>query len=320
MQIFDGQLRFGIHSGQQHATYDEYRHLWQMAEAWGLDWASVYDHFMPMPSPAGPEGPYLEGLTLLAAMAAQTTRVRCGILVTGVTYRHPAVLAKMAATIDQVSGGRLEFGIGGAWYELEHNQYGIPFPPPGQRLRMMGEAAAILKSMWTEPRTTFQGRYFSVTDALCEPKGVQQPIPLWIGGGGEKLTLRMVAQYADGWHSFGMPIDAYKRKLDILSEHCRAVGRDPGDIRKSIGVGAIIGATEAEVRELQGRLPQGGRQPTIVGTPEQCAEQLIPYVRLGVGDFLLGARGNQSQDAWRIMELFAKEVAPAVKAAAPRAA
>lgn len=315
-QIFEGQLRFGIHSGQQNSTYDQYRHLWQQAEAWGLDWASVYDHFMPMPSPAGPEGPCLEGLTLLAAMAAQTSQLRCGILVVGVTYRNPAVLAKMATTIDQISGGRLEFGIGGAWYELEHQQYGIPFPPPGQRLRMMGEAAEILKSMWTKKRTTFKGRYYTITDALCEPKGVQQPIPLWIGGGGEQVTLRMVAKYADGWHGFAGPIEQYQHKLDVLAGHCREVGRDPGDIRKSVGVSAIIGESEAEVRELQARAPEGGRPPTMIGTPEQCAEQLMPWVRLGVGDFLLGARGNQNEDAWRIMELFATKVAPAARAAA----
>lgn len=258
----------------------------------------------------------MEGLTLLSAMAAQTSRIRCGILVVGVTYRNPAVLAKMATTIDQVSHGRLEFGIGGAWYELEHNQYGIPFPPPGQRLRMMGEAAQILKSMWSQPRTTFKGRYYTITDALCEPKGVQQPIPLWIGGGGEQVTLRMVAQHADGWHSFGGPIEQYQHKLDVLAEHCRAVGRDPGDIRKSIGVGVIVGETEAEAREAQARAGDTGRRAPIVGTPEQVAEQLLPYVRLGVGDFLLGARGNQDEAAWRNMELFATKVAPAVRALA----
>lgn len=316
MQIFEGQIRFGIHAGQQHTTFDDYAELWRVAEELGFDWASVFDHFVPIFS--DPEGPCYDGLTLLAAMAAQTSTIRCGILVVGNTYRHPAVLANMATTIDHISKGRLELGIGAGWWEMEHEQYGIPLHKPGRRIRMLGEATQIIKSLWTEERTTFEGRYYNLENAMCEPKPEQQPsIPLWIGGAGEKLTLRVVAESADGWNTFFGPIDAYKHKLDVLADHCRAVGRDPGDIRKSLVVQAIVGETEAEVEErlaaqaaARNVEPEMLRQGAIVGTPEQCAAQLKPYVDIGVGDFIIGARAPVD---YRALELVAKELAPRVR-------
>lgn len=321
MQIFEGQVRFGIHSGQQHTTFADYLNLWTTAESLGYDWASTFDHFLPIQS--DPEGPCFDGLTLLSAMAAHTTRIRCGILVVGVTYRNPAVLANIATTIDHVSGGRLELGIGAAWYEMEHDQYGIPFPPIGRRARMLSETAQILKGLWTQHRTTFQGRYYTITDALCEPKPVQQPyIPLWMGGAGEKLTLRVVAEHADGWNTFYMPQDAYKHKLSVLADHCRDVGRDPADIRKSLVIQAAVGETEAEVQERVQRLAAGRnvdvdslRERAIIGTPEQCVEQLLPYVRLGVGDFIIGARPPADV---RTLDLIANKVAPVIKAEGSR--
>jgi len=314
--IFEGQIRFGIHSGPQNTTFADYFDLWRTAEELGFDWASVFDHFIPMGP--DPEGPCFEGLTLLSAMAAHTSRIRCGILVVGNTYRNPALLAKIAATIDHVSGGRLELGIGAGWYELEHNEYGIPFHTVGRRIRMLGETARILKSLWTEHKTTFKGRYYALTDATCEPKPVQKPhIPLWVGGAGEQLTLRVVAESADGWNTFFAPLDAYKHKLDVLAAHCRDVGRHPGEIRKSLVIQALVGETEAEVEEAARR--QGGgnadlaalRQRSLVGTPEQCVEQLLEYARLGVGDFIIGARPPANR---RTLELIAKRVAPVVKA------
>jgi len=317
LQIFDGQLRFGIHSGQQNATFDQYLHLWKTAEALGFDWASVFDHFMPMPQSGGPPGPCFEGMTMLAAMAAHTERLRCGNLVVGVTYRNPAVLAKEGATIDQISGGRLELGIGGGWYEQEHDQYGIPFPPTGTRIKMMTEVAQILKSLWTQEKTTFKGRYYTITEALCDPKCVQQPhAPIWIGGAGEQLTLRAVARYADGWNTFAMETDAYRHKLDVLAGHCREAGRDPGDIRKSLVFGLTLVESADEARHARERAGSGGRRAGFVGTPDECVEYLKPYLDLGVGDFLLRATAAQGPEDWRTMELYARQVMPAVKSLA----
>ena len=321
MQIFEGLIRFGIHAGPQHTSYEDYLRLWKAAEDLGYDWASVFDHFLPIQS--DPTGPCFEGLTLLAAMAAHTTRIRCGILVVGNTYRNPAVLANMAATIDHVSGGRLEFGMGAGWYEMEHQEYGVPFYTVGRRIRMLGEAVKIVKGLWTESRTNFEGRYYTISDALCEPKPVQRPhMPLWIGGSGEKLTLRVVAESADGWNTFLMPEDAYQHKLNALEGHCRDVGRESSDIRKSFVLQAVVRETEAEVEECLREMalamkaePRMLRQRMVAGTPEQVAERLLPYVEMGVGDFIIGARAPADMQT---IELVAKEVAPVVKARSER--
>jgi F420-dependent oxidoreductase-like protein len=316
VSLFPDHLRFGIHAGQQYTDFPSYLELWQTAEELGLDWASVFDHFMPIQ--ADPTGPCFEGLSLLAAMAAHTTRIRCGIIVVGVTYRSPAVLANIAATIDHVSGGRLEFGLGGAWYELEHQQYGIPFPRIGERLAMMGEAAVILKSLWSEPKTTFSGRHYQLRDAMCEPKPLQAPrMPLWIGGSGERVTLRHVAAEADGWNTFLMPVDEFDHKLRVLDGHCQDVGRDRADIRIQLVLQAVLGADEREAAEqLQVRAAGLGveaealRDRVLAMTPEQLAEHLRPYVERGVGDFLLLARPPMDR---RTLELYAGEVAPALR-------
>lgn len=314
---FPEGLRFGIHGGQQYTDLPDYLELWRTVEDLGLDWASVFDHFLPIQR--DPTGPCFEGPTLLSALAAHTHRLRIGIIVVGVTYRHPAVLANIATTIDHVSGGRLEFGIGGAWNELEHNQYGIPFPPIGQRLAMMGEAAQILKSMWTEQATTFDGRHYQLKDAWCEPKPIQQPrIPLWIGGSGERVTMRWVAKEADGWNTFMTPLDEFDHKLEVLDGHCRDVGRDRSEIRIQLAAGGIVlGADEKEAGEqLRARAAALNEKPDdrlrgMAMTPEQFTEHLKPYVDRGVGDILVGARPPMDR---RTLELFAGEVAPALRA------
>lgn len=315
MQIFNGELRFGIHAGQQNLTLAEYVELWQVTERLGYDWASVFDHFLPIMS--DPEGPCFEGPTLLSALAAQTKKLRCGIIVIGITYRNPAILAKIATTIDHVSNGRMELGIGGAWYEMEHNQYGIDFPSIGKRLDMLGEAAKIIKGLWTQKRTTFDGRYYKITDALHEPKPLQQPHPpIWVGGGGEKKTLRVVAESADGWNTFLMPMDQYQHKLDVLAGHCADVGRDPGDVRKQLGMFAMVRESEAEVEEFKKQYANmsssGPNMTPLAGTPEQCVEQLLPYVKAGVGDFLLLVR-SPSPDNIQTLELFAQKVVPVIR-------
>jgi alkanesulfonate monooxygenase SsuD/methylene tetrahydromethanopterin reductase-like flavin-dependent oxidoreductase (luciferase family) len=297
VQIHAGELRFGVHSGQQYSDFPGYLDLWRTAEAAGLDWASVFDHFMPIQ--ADPAGPCFEGL--------------------GVTYRHPAVLAKMAATIDHVSGGRLELGIGAAWYELEHGQYGIPFPRIGVRMDMLDETAHILRSLWTNERSTFEGRHFTLRDAMAEPKPLQERLPLWVGGSGERRTLRIVAEHADGWNTFLADHETYQHKLDVLAAHCADVGRDPEDIRKQVVLQAVLGETEAEAEEnlreraaIRGVAAEQMRRGMIVGTPEQCAERCEVAREQGVGDFLLGARPPADK---RSIELFARDVAGALRAA-----
>jgi F420-dependent oxidoreductase-like protein len=315
MQIFGNDIRFGVHSGQQNTSFDDYRDLWVRSEELGYDWVSDFDHFRPIMS--DPTGPQFEGPTALAAMAERTSRVRCGMLVLGVTYRHPAVVANIAATIDHVSGGRLELGMGAAWFELEHEQYGIPFPRIGVRMDMLDDACHILRSLWTRETTTFEGKHFQLKDARLEPKPVQERLPLVIGGSGERRTLRIVAEHADIWNGFYGDLDEYRHKLDVLARHCADVGRDPADVRKSLTYRAILDedeqAAHERVREIYGGPPpEGIRTMMIVGTPEQCVERLRGYADAGVGDFLLGAHAPIDQ---RTIELVAESVAPALKAA-----
>ena len=223
-------LSFGIKTSPQHTTYDAMLTVWKDAEAIPvIEHAWLFDHFAPIQGDVS--GPCLEGWTVLAAFAAVTERLRLGLMVTGNTYRHPAVLAKIAATVDVISKGRLDFGIGAGWNVYEHESMGIPLYKPGERIRRLGEACEIVKRLFTEPTVDFDGRYYQLADARSEPNPVQRPYPPFvIGGSGEKLTLRIVAQYADIWNYAGGTPEAFSHKVTVLREHCAAVGRDPGEI------------------------------------------------------------------------------------------
>lgn len=230
------RLRFGVKTAPQSTTYEAMKKVWLEADSLpSVEHAWLFDHFMPINGDTG--GPCLEGWTLLSAFAALTSRVRLGLMVTGNTYRHPAVLAKIGATVDVISGGRLDFGLGAGWNETEHNAYGIPLYTPGERIRRLGEACEVIKRMWTETAPSFEGRYYQIKDAYCEPKPVQKPAPPFvIGGGGEKLTLRVVAQYADVWNFVGGDLANFQHKSAILDEHCAVVGRDPSAIERSVQI------------------------------------------------------------------------------------
>lgn len=315
-QCFDGQLRFGVHAGPQHATAVQVRDLWQTAEEVGLDWVSVFDHFQPI-GDADRDGPCFEGFTTLAAMAAATERVRCGIVVTGVTYRHPAVVAKMAATIDHFSGGRMELGMGAAWNAAEHQEYGMRFPSIPERMDRLDEALTVIRLLLEAERPSFSGHYYSLDAARANPRPLQERLPIWVGGAGERRTLPIVARRADGWNTFLVPVEVYRRKLDVLARCCREIGRDPAEIRKALVVHAVLGrsAAEAEARlaERAARLgvtvEQLRRTTEVVGEPAQLVDTLAPMVRLGVGDFLLQWRPPVDRE---MLELFAGEVAPAL--------
>lgn len=226
------QVRFGIKTAQMGGTYVEMRDAWLAADRLGFDTAWGHDHLLNQDDTSARED---EGWIALAALLAQTSRIRGGLMVTSNTFRHPAVLTKMATTTDVVSDGRLEVGLGAGWMEEEHRQYGIPLPPVGERMRRLDEACRILKALWTEPRATVEGEFYAVRDAYHEPKPVQKPHPpLVIGGGGEKVLLRIVARYADEWNlSKGTP-EEFAHKSRVLEGHCRAVGRDPSEIERSI--------------------------------------------------------------------------------------
>src|SRR5438477_12998547 len=192
----------------------------------------LFDHFVPINGHV--EGPCMDGWTLLAALASVTRRLRLGLMVGCNGYRHPAVLAKMATTVDQVSGGRLEMGLGAGWFELEYNMYGIPFPPPAQRIRELDEACQVIKLLWTQELSNFEGKHYTLHEARHEPKPVQKPYPpLVIGGSGEQLTLRVVAKHADMYNGPGGDLEVLAHKNKVLDGHCAKIGRDPKEIRRS---------------------------------------------------------------------------------------
>jgi F420-dependent oxidoreductase-like protein len=227
-------LSFGIKTAPMHTTYEGIRKVWKDADSIPVfEHAWLFDHFAPIRGSL--DGPCLEAWTLLSALAAETKRLRIGVMVTGNTHRHPAVLANMAATVDIISNGRLDFGIGAGWNEYEHGSYNIPLYKTGERIRRLDESCQMIKLLFTQHLTDFDGRYYTLKEARCEPKPLQKPHPPFvIGGKGEKLMLRVVAKHADIWNAVGITAEEYRHKVEVFHEHCAAVGRDPRTIQHSI--------------------------------------------------------------------------------------
>ncbi len=224
-------MRFAFKTSPQNTTWDAMLEVWRAADDIDLfESGWTFDHFYPIFSD-DPSGPCLEGWTTLTALAQATRRLRMGTLVTGIHYRHPAVLANMAATLDIVSGGRLELGIGAGWNEQESGAYGIELGTPKQRSDRFEEACEVITGLLSQQVTTFQGSYYKLTDAYCNPKPVQQPHPpICIGGSGEKRTLRTAARFAQHWNFVGGTPEQFARARDVLHQHCADVGRDPAEI------------------------------------------------------------------------------------------
>jgi len=267
-------LRFGLKLSGQDTTVEALRAVWRIADEGGFDHVWDFDHLASI-GDGGPDRPIYEGWTLQAAIAEATKRVRIGCLVTGNTYRNPALLAKEAVTVDHLSGGRLEFGIGAAWAEIEHEMYGIE--GLDHRVGRLSESLRIIKSLFTEERTNFDGRYYHFKDAIANPKPIQKPYPpFWIGASGP-TTLRLVARHADVWNIAGGDPARVKELTPMLEEACGAVGRDPSEIRRSIQFG-WDGKDRRELLELSaGYLEQGVTEQVVYlrgAEPERLADKM----------------------------------------------
>lgn len=260
-----------------------------LAEELGYHSIWVYDHFHNVPRPA--HEAVFECWTTIAAISQRTSRIRLGQMVGCNSYRNPGLLAKITSTIDVISGGRLDWGIGAGWYENEYRGYGYEFPRPADRIGMLKESVEIVKSMWSNVETNYDGKYYKLVRANCDPKPLQKPNPpVWIGGGGEQLTLRVVAEHAD-CSNFGGKPDEWARKREILKGHCAAVGRDESEIRKTWSPEVFIRSTERELGErtkggLWGDSVENWRDNNLVGTPEQVSEKIAQYVSLGCTGFI----------------------------------
>ena len=298
-------VKFGVHTGLQHTSIAELRELWARIEALGFDWISIWDHFYAADASGDPH--CLEAIASHAALAATTSGVTCGSLVYSAGYRHPAVLANAMATLDQVANGRVVCGLGGGWLEGEYAAYGMHFGSPGERLRMLGEYVQCVRGLLTNEHTTFDGEFFHLRDAQCEPKPVQPRLPLWIGGGGEKVTLRIAAEHADGWNVPFIPPDVWAHKAKVLDAHCADVGRDPATITKSVNVGMAF--TDEELRRQFGPMSNYVKPGVLSGSVQEMVDKVGGYVDAGASYVILAMRAPFDRDG---LERFAAEVMPAV--------
>ena len=262
------------------------------AEEAGFRQVTVMDHFYQIPGVGDVTQPMLEGWSALNALARETSRVRVGTQVTGVTYRNPALLAKLGTTLDVISGGRAMMGIGAAWNEQEHVGYGYEFPSVGERMDRLEEALAIIKGMFTQEQTTFSGRFYQVTDALNYPPPIQPGgPPIMIGGGGEKRTIRIAARYADITHWFAQGLELMRHKTDVLFGYCDEIGRDPATIERAVNAPVVVDAGTGDVASVRAhfeRMSEERRRHLFIGTPEQCAQELRPYLDAGFVGFTFG--------------------------------
>jgi len=306
-------MKFGIHNPSwlfgpdPYEMFEAVKRKAQWAEAHGFAWFSVMDHLIQIPGVGAPDEPFMEGWTVLTALAAVTSKIRLATLVSSVAYRNPALLAKMAAGVDVISRGRLTFGIGAGWHDTEYKQYGWEFPPrPALRIRQMEEAIRLIKAMWQENRATFHGQYFHVEGAILEPKPVQKPHPpIMIGGGGEQLTLRALARVGDACNIFGGPEDV-KRKYDVLRRHCEAEGRPFEEIERTNLTGLLLARDEAALKAKRARLAVPDPYRGFALTAAQAVDLVGRYRDVGAQLFICSFYKNDQET----MELLASDVMP----------
>ena len=279
--------------------FDRIAAIASTAEQSGFDSVWVMDHFYQIRNVGPRTDPMLDAYTLLGGIAARTDRARLGTLVTGVTYRNPALLAKMVTSLDIVSSGRAVLGIGAAWNEDEHRGLGFEFPPVRERMDRLEDALRICRAMFTEESPTYDGRHHHIREALNYPRPVHGSIPILIGGGGEKRTLRLVAQYADACNLFG-DLDTIRHKLDVLNRHCEAVGRDPAEITKT-RLGALVVAETAEeadriaerLRAARNMSADQYRGYAVSGDPDEVCEQVAAYLEAGLDGLIFNMHNAQ---------------------------
>lgn len=309
----------GAHVGQQNLAMDELRATWRRLDAAGLDWISAWDHLYEAP-PADGTIPHFEAVATLAALALETTNARIGCLVFYVGYRNPGVLAKAAVTLDHLSGGRFELGLGGGWHQWEAEAFGFDFPSVGTRLDMLEEATVLIRSLLTKERTTFHGTHFQAVNASCLPPPVQEHLPIWIGGVGENRTLRTTARLADGWNAAYIAPEEFGRLNKVLDHWCEVEQRDPDDIERSVNLlfmasadSSAAAAAAAAFDSQWGEMADRVRGGALMGTPDQVVDRVLAYHAAGADLVNVALRAPWDDEA---LEAYLTEVVPAVRAVA----
>lgn len=313
------KLVFGLHTGPQNCSYSELVQLWQYADSAGFHWISIWDHFYPaMLTPEDAMGSCFEAVSIMTALAKETRRARVGCLVFCMAYRHPAVLANALATLDHISGGRVEAGLGAGWSQIEFDAYGIPFLPIRDRLDQLEEGIQVIRSLLTEPVSNFEGKHYRLRDARCEPKPVQAHLRLWVGGMGERRLLRIAAQYADGWNVPFIGPELYAQKNRVLTQWCERIGRPPEEITRTVNLGLAIAPSESALkRKRDGLRTQFGAalelmEPgMLIGTPAQVIERLEEYRQAGAEWVIVALRPPFDREG---LQLFVEEIMPAFRA------
>ncbi len=307
-------IRFGVQTAQQSVEWSDLRDLWQKADQWGYDSLWTFDHFYPIFVP-DPGGTCLEGWTTLTALSQHTKRARIGALVNGNTYRNPCITAKMAATLDLVTGGRLNLGIGAGWFELEHRSFGIDFKTIPGRLQALDESCQIIKGMFTQEKTTLSGKHYSVVDAMCSPKPLQKPHPpILIGGHGEKVLLKLVAKHADMWKINSVSTEQVSHLLGVIRRHGDIVGRDTDEIENTMMTPLCYRAPkerEQNVAQLFAAIgqttPELARKQAMIGGREECIDTIERYTKAGITHFIFTVLSPYYLDD---IQRFAEEVIP----------
>ncbi len=310
--------------GQEGLDWDRWRRIIRATEDLGYESLFRSDHFFSLSGPHDRDA--LETFISFVLVAEESSRIRFGPLVASMTFRHPSLVARMAAQIDQLSGGRFILGLGAGWNVPEHEAFGIDFPPVRERMDRLDECIRVVRALWDEGPVSYEGRYYRLKDVECYPKPAQSPAPILVGGSGEKRTLRIVAEHADEWNAVGLNLEGYRHKTEVLLKHCEAVGRDPATIRRSMMAGFIVGRDEAEQRAHLSRiaeaLPMLGRgdpaeviqgmraRGWLVGTPSEVVEEIGRRQEAGVQRIMLQ---HHAQADFDVMELIAKDVLPQVR-------
>jgi alkanesulfonate monooxygenase SsuD/methylene tetrahydromethanopterin reductase-like flavin-dependent oxidoreductase (luciferase family) len=294
------RVELGLHSGHQDIELDEVRKLWREFDKAGIDLITVWDHFYESPFRGG-ISPTYESTALLSALALETTNCRVGCLCFCMRYRNPAVLAKLLTTVDHLSHGRLTVGLGAGWHVQEHEAYGFNFGDAKERLDRLEESAKIVRSMFTEERTTFKGKYYEVNDVSNFPRPVQEHVPIIIGGGGEKRTMGLAAKYGDGTHQGYMSAESYRNKNKVADEWCERLGRDPKSLERSTLLHFQMSSGPPQARAREG---------SLWGEPQQVIDQLGAYVDARAQRISISVRPPLDWDA---IHSFLEDVVPAFR-------
>lgn len=310
--------------GQEGLNWDRWRRIIRTTEDLGYESLFRSDHFFSLSGPHDRDA--LETFISFVLVAEESSRIRFGPLVSSMTFRHPSLVARMAAQIDVLSRGRFILGMGAGWNVPEHEAFGLPFPPVRERMDRLEEGIQVVRTLWGDGPASFEGRYYQLKDVECYPKPVQSPAPILVGGSGEKRTLRIVAKYADEWNAVGLTPEGYRHKEEVLRQHCEAVGRDPSSIRRSMMAGFVVGRDQVEIHAHLGRIGEAlpnlvrgnpdevlegvRNRGWLVGTPSEVVEQIGQREELGLERIMLQ---HHAQADFETLELIARDVLPQVQ-------